>query len=297
MLHQHMPRASRFKCLLILLISVLASAPLSAQLKFKTLTQNAIVDRLQQYAGPDTDREARLKRMFADSGCAPEKLTEQLVSSHDAPNLICVLPGQTEDVILVGAHFDHVQEGDGVVDNWSGASLLPSFVITLTAEPRHHTFVLVAFTGEEKGLVGSEFYVKHLTREQRSRIKAMINLDTLGLGPTEVWATHSDPTLSAGLNGVAHAMNLPLIVMNVDGVGSSDSESFAPYHIPRMTVHSLTAKTLSLLHSSHDKFSAIQLDDYYSTYKMLCVYLIYIDGFLGKDSGDNHSGPSAPAPK
>ena len=65
MLHQHMPRASRFKCLLILLISVLASAPLSAQLKFKTLTQNAIVDRLQQYAGPDTDREARLKRMFA----------------------------------------------------------------------------------------------------------------------------------------------------------------------------------------------------------------------------------------
>ena len=253
-----------------------------AQLTFKTLTENAIADRLRQYGGSDADREARLKHLFAESGCPADSLTEQVVSSHYAPNLICVLPGQTEDVILIGAHFDHVKDGDGVVDNWSGASLLPSFLVTITAEPRHHTFVLVAFTGEEAGLVGSEFYVKHLTPDQRSHIKAMINLDTLGLGPTEVWATHSDPRLSGSLNAVAHAMKLPLTAMNVDNVGSTDSESFAPYKIPHMTVHSLTPNTLSILHSPHDKFSAIHLDDYYSTYRLLSAYLVNLDRYLAQ---------------
>ncbi|PYX03200.1 MAG: Zn-dependent exopeptidase M28, partial [Acidobacteria bacterium] len=34
------------------------------------------------------------------------------------PNVICVLPGSSDKVIIVGAHFDRVSEGDGVVDNW-----------------------------------------------------------------------------------------------------------------------------------------------------------------------------------
>jgi len=265
----------------------------SAQLSFKTLTDSAIADRLRQYGGSDADREARLKHMFVESGCRSDKLSEQVVSSHYAPNLICALPGQTDDVILIGAHFDHVAAGDGVVDNWSGASLLPSFLVTLTTEPRHHTFVLVAFTGEEAGLVGSEFYVKQLSPEQRSHIKAMINLDTLGLGPTEVWATHSDPTLSGSLNGVAHAMKLPLTAMNVDKVGSTDSESFARYNIPHMTVHSMTQNTLSVLHSPRDRLSAIHLDDYYSTYRLLSAYLVNLDRFLAQPSSPTNPAPSA----
>jgi hypothetical protein len=260
-----------------------------SQLTFKTLTENAIADRLRQYGGSDAEREARLKHMFAESGCPTEKLTEQVVSSKYPPNVICVFPGQTDDVILVGAHFDHVKEGDGVVDNWSGASLLPSFMVTLKTEPRHHTFVLVSFTGEEAGLVGSEFYAKHLSAEERSHIKAMINLDTLGLGPTEVWATHSDPMLSGSLNGVAHAMKVPLTAMNVDNVGSTDSESFAPYKIPHMTVHSVTPKTWSILHSRQDQFSAIHLDDYYSTYRLLSAYLVNLDRYLAQ-------APANPAP-
>jgi len=64
------------------------------------------------------------------------------------------------------------------VDNWSGASLLPSLLYSLSDEPRRHTFIFIAFTGEELGMLGSDFYAKSLTPEQRSRIEAMINTDS-----------------------------------------------------------------------------------------------------------------------
>jgi hypothetical protein len=60
------------------------------------------------------------------------------------------LPGETERIILVGAHTDHVEEGDGVVGNWSGASLLPSLLYSLSAKPGQHTFVFNGFTAEER---------------------------------------------------------------------------------------------------------------------------------------------------
>jgi Zn-dependent M28 family amino/carboxypeptidase len=70
-----------------------------------------------------------------------------------------MLPGSSDQVIIVGAHFDRVPEGDGVVDNWSGASLLPSLYEAVKNEPRKHTYIFIGFTDEEQGEVGSRFYV------------------------------------------------------------------------------------------------------------------------------------------
>jgi len=247
---------------------------------YTILTRDAILARLKQFSGTDHDRELRIKDWVAQAGCAAEHIAEQRISSGVAPNVICTLPGETDSVILVSGHFDYVKRGEGVVDNWSGASLLPSFVSTLGQSPRHHAFVLVAFTAEEKGLFGSEFYAKHLAPEQRERIAAVINLDTLGLGPTEVWVSHADQDLVRALEVVAHALNLPLRGANVEQVGSTDSESFARYKIPRITIHSVTQDTLRILHSPQDQLSAIRLDDYYATYRLLTAYLVYLDGYL-----------------
>jgi hypothetical protein len=272
--------------------SVPPASPPSA-LSYRLARKEVITDRLKHFSGSDQDREQRIKAWFLEAGCPAPHIVEQNVGSGVPPNVICTIPGESESVILVGAHFDYVKRGEGVVDNWSGASLLPSFVSTLVQSPRHHTFVLIAFTSEEKGLFGSEFYAKHLTPEERNRIAAVINLDTLGLGPTEVWATHSDPQLVGVLNTLARAMNLPLSAVNVDRIGSTDSESFAPYKIPRITIHSITQATLHLLHSSGDQFSAIHLDDYYATYRLLTAYLVALDVFFGKTAEPPHASPAA----
>ena len=71
--------------------------------------------------------------------------------------MICALPGTSDKVIIVGAHFDHVPKGDGVADHWSGASLLPSLYEAIKKEPRRHSYIFIGFTDEEKGEVGSHF--------------------------------------------------------------------------------------------------------------------------------------------
>ena len=111
----------------------------------------------------------------------------------------------------------------------------------------------------------------------------MINMDTLGLGPTEVWASRSDPKLVRALDGLAQALKLPLTAVNVDEVGESDEESFVNHKVSTITIHSLTQKTLPILHSRKDNYSAVHFDDYYSTYRLLSGYLVLLDhGLVGR---------------
>jgi len=272
----------RFRLPLLVFGSVLLTASLLAQsqLEFRTLTQDAIEVRLQGFSAKNDQREVALRQLFIQSGCKGDRLTEQVVRKNLPPNLICVLPGATDQVILVGAHSDHVEKGDGVVDNWSGASLLPSLFYSLSSPPRRHTYVFVAFTDEEGGMVGSEFYARNLPADQRTRVSGMVNLDTLGLGPTEVWASRSDNTMLDALAQTAFAMKIPVTAMNVDQVGSTDSESFARLKIPRITIHSVTPETWPILHSTRDKMNVVKMKDYYESYHLIAAYLAFLDTYL-----------------
>jgi len=264
-------------------VSVLLFCSLAAaQVKFRQVERGVVESRLKDFAAKNDEREAEIKKLFAESGCKGSHLSEQTVRSKLPPNVICVLPGQTDEVIVVGAHTDKVDAGDGVVDNWSGASLLPSLYQSLDAEPRRHTYVFIGFTGEEKGLVGSDYYAHKLSPEQRAKIAAMVNMDTLGVGPTKVWASHADKALLRALSQTAAGMKLPLAAVNVDGAGSTDSESFAWFKIPRITIHSITQETWPILHSNRDRLSAVKMDDYYDSYLLIAGYLAYLDTFLAQ---------------
>ncbi|HKM82553.1 MAG TPA: M28 family peptidase [Candidatus Acidoferrum sp.] len=221
--------------------------------------------------------------MFTEAGCNEQHLSEQPVKGSKLPNVICILPGSSDKVIIVGAHFDHVSEGDGVVDNWSGASLLPSLYEAVKDEPHKHTYIFIGFTDEEQGEVGSHFYAHHMSKEQVAATDAMVNMDTLGLAPTEVWASHSDKRLTGVLFYIAKQLNMPLQGVNVEQIGSTDSEQFAERKIPSITIHSLTQETWNarILHTSNDKLSVMRLDDYYQTYRLLAAYLAFLDQVAG----------------
>jgi Iap family predicted aminopeptidase len=246
--------------------------------------RESIEGRLREFGGSNIERGARLRQMFVDAGCR-EHLTDQPVRWSKSPNIICVLPGTTDRVLIVGAHFDRVRSSAGVADNWSGASLLPSLYAALNIEPRQHTYVFIGFTDEEKGLVGSSFYARKMSREQIDLTDAMINLDTLGLSETKVWSHRADKRLLGALIRVAKVIDVPLAGVNFETAGySTDSESFDSRKIPRLTIHSLTQKTedSNILHTSKDKLSAMNLDYYYDTYHLTAVYLAFLDGFVNE---------------
>jgi Zn-dependent M28 family amino/carboxypeptidase len=278
----------RKPCDWLLLSAITLALPLSATgadeaIRYKPVSREVVESRLKKYAGNDQQREAALKQMFADAGCDGQHLSEQAVKAARQPNVICVLPGSSDKIIIVGAHFDHVLAGDGVVDNWSGASLLPSLYEAVKIEPHTHTYIFIGFTDEEKGEVGSHFYAGQMTKEQVAATDAMVNMDTLGLATTEIWVSHSDKRLSRALIYIAKQLNLPVKGIDVEQIGSTDSEQFAVRRIPSITIHSLTQETWNarILHTSKDKISAMRLDDYYQTYTLIAAYLAFLDQVAG----------------
>ena len=244
---------------------------------YDTVPAEDINRRLGDFKDANSARERELQALFEEVGCNGEHLSEQAVKHAHDPNLICILPGQTERQIVVGGHFDFVDRGKGVVDNWSGCSLLPSLYQSLRTFPRRHTFVFIGFTDEEKGMVGSAFYVHQLSKEDLVGISAMVNMDSLGTTPTKVELDRGDKRLAIALGTVASSMHLPLSAVNVHHVGRSDSDSFQDRHVPTIMIHSITNQTWPILHSRDDNMSAMRVGDYYDTYRLIAAYLAYLD--------------------
>lgn len=103
-------------------------------------------------------------------------------------NVIGVLRGngpQANEVVVLGAHYDHlgIREGqiyNGADDNASGSAGVIEVCRALAQIPdRNRTLLCMTFTGEEIGLLGSEHFVEHPTVPIRS-IVAMLNMDMIG---------------------------------------------------------------------------------------------------------------------
>jgi aminopeptidase YwaD len=122
------------------------------------------------------------------------------ITRHEVPaaNVIGILDGSDpqlkKEVIVIGAHYDHLgrggegslapREGEihhGADDNASGvAGLLELARIFTAQQPRPgRTIVFMAFSGEEEGLLGSNFYVNNPLLPLASTV-AMINMDMIG---------------------------------------------------------------------------------------------------------------------
>ena len=246
---------------------------LAEKLEVKLAGQALLKSRLESGAVGARQRQAAIRDLFSDAGCSVE---EQRVDKNSG-NLICTLPGQTSSTIVVGGHFDFAEHGQGIVDDWSGASLLPSLYQALKIRPRQHTYVFVAFAAEERGLVGSSRYVKDLSAEQKALIRAFVNLECLGLTSVKVWIQRSTPALVARLSEVASAINMTLQGVDVQKIGDDDTHPFLSAHIPVISIHSVTQETLRILHSERDRVDAVHLDDYYAAYKLTAYYLAYLD--------------------
>jgi hypothetical protein len=107
-------------------------------------------------------------------------------------NVIATIPGRDPDLrnerIVLGAHRDHFGRQAGLVfpgadDNASGTAVIMEVARAITDArlwPRR-TVVIVSFSGEEQGLLGSRFYMSR-PLQQTSKPKAMINVDHTGIG-------------------------------------------------------------------------------------------------------------------
>lgn len=98
-------------------------------------------------------------------------------------NVLAEVPGESEETIVVSAHFDSVWRGPGAVDNATGVEGIRRLAERLAGERRRRTLLFCAFAAEEIGLVGARYFVTEArTRGEFARICGIVNLDCIGHG-------------------------------------------------------------------------------------------------------------------
>ena len=259
--------------------------------------RKTVVARLDVIPHDNADRAERFRRLFREAGCDGEFLRDQFDGHSVHPNIVCTLPGESDEKILVGAHFDKPRYGRGIVDNWTGAAMLPALYRALSAHPRAHTYIFVGFTdATTKMRTGSRYFAHHMSeRGELDAVKAVVNLKGLGLRGPAVWSKRSDPNLLLDLSSVGEAMNQEIRDVNFRRTESqvrltgrrefgfiADAESFRMYGVPTITIHSFSGKTARLVRESRHDIDEGLIDRraYYSTYRLLAVYLGYLDQSL-----------------
>jgi aminopeptidase YwaD len=214
--------------------------------------------------------------------------TDVIREQVPATNVIGILEGSDpvlkNEAIVIGAHYDHLglggegslapKEGEihhGADDNASGtAGVIELARLFATQKPKpRRTIVFIAFSGEEEGLLGSNYYVNHPVMPLANTV-AMINMDMIGrmknrslviggVGTAPEWRPMIESanllqsiTVTAGATTASPARtSYPMVVasngktivssdsakqfqltLNEDGFGPSDHSSFYAKQIP-----------------------------------------------------------------
>ena len=189
--------------------------------------------------------EGRMKELglepVYDSGYRQEFMT---ADSTVAVNLVGRIGsvGSAHHVIL-GAHYDHLgvdENGEiyrGADDNASGVSTILEVARRLRADPPRGEVLVILFSGEEEGLLGSRYYAAHPVLPLK-QCTAMVNLDTVGRlssGGLTIFGTNTAREWSSILHGVDYGFHLNP-EMPQDDPGGSDQVSFVDKGVPAIQI-------------------------------------------------------------
>ena len=106
------------------------------------------------------------------------------VEELESRNVIAEMKGSSDDLVIVGAHYDVVPETEaGANDNTSGVAVLLSLAEALAGSSLPYSIRFIAFGSEEIGLFGSRHYVSSLSEAELAQMTAMLNFDVVGSGP------------------------------------------------------------------------------------------------------------------
>jgi hypothetical protein len=210
---------------------------------------NAAAPNCRRSSKPSADCLAPYLQPFTARSAAAARAG--LPGELPTANVAAFIPGRDPalrgQVVVIGAHFDHLGRSsfgaldadkpneihNGADDNASGTAAVLELGRLLRAHPTRRSVALVHFTGEELGLLGSQYFVEHAPFPVDS-VQAMLNFDMVG-------RLRDDKLL---VYGVATAGELPEIVRRAnvapalaitaigDGFGPSDQSSFYAKNVP-----------------------------------------------------------------
>jgi len=167
-------------------------------------------------------------------------------STITGTNVLGFIDNKADNTVIIGAHYDHLGYGaegslfrgekkeihNGADDNASGVAVLLNLAQKLKAKNTNNNYLFITFSGEEMGLLGSNYYTKNPTIDNK-KANYMINMDMVGRLKADstlaVYGVGTSPIFKQTLQ--AHNNRFKL-VQKESGVGPSDHTSFYNSDIP-----------------------------------------------------------------
>ena len=156
-------------------------------------------------------------------------------------------PALRDEYVILGAHFDHLGRStfgaldpnatnaihNGADDNASGTAAVMELARLLRRNPPKRSVMVVTFSGEELGLLGSQYFVDH-SPVPLEKVRAMLNFDMVGRMQNDRVIVYGVATAQE-LNDIVTRANAasPLeLTATGDGFGASDQTSFYTKNLP-----------------------------------------------------------------
>ena len=188
-------------------------------------------------------------RSFAFKGVEVQENVDVERAVKTVHNVVGWLPGETDEYLIIGAHYDHLGLGGqfslapsltgtvhpGADDNASGTAGVIELARHFAALPKPKRGILfMTFAGEELGLLGSGYYVNH-PELPLDKAVTMINMDMIGRvrdGKLFVGGAGRAPRCAPIWTQSRPAFPLHVDYSDISGYGSSDHTSFTAKQVP-----------------------------------------------------------------
>jgi Zn-dependent M28 family amino/carboxypeptidase len=165
-----------------MIVSIVFSAEGQSKIIRDSLLHHVEVLSSDEYEGRKTETPANFRAaeyieqrfraigldQFGDTYIHPFKFHSRIIRKViNGNNLLAWIPGsgQTDQYIVLSAHYDHVGVRNNAIyngadDNASGVGALLEIARYLQAHPPRHNVVIAAFDAEEMGLRGADAFVE-----------------------------------------------------------------------------------------------------------------------------------------
>jgi hypothetical protein len=206
------------------------------------------------------------------------KVENDFVRNYKTRNIIGYCEGKSDSIIMFTAHYDHLgMIGDimypGANDNASGVSMVLNLAKYFASiRKNYYTIIFALFSGEEAGLLGSEFMANNPPFDL-SKVKVLMNFDMVGTGDDGIYMLNAKEypeldTLFVQMNEKEKYFD----VMNSSGATySSDHASFYDKGVNAVFVYA--AGNNDNYHQPQDKFEDLTFAEYENIYQF-CIDLV-----------------------
>ena len=200
----------------------------------------------------------------------------EFLPNFEANNVIGFLPAKKKraKTIVFCAHYDHLGGIGkntfipGANDNASGTAMLVTLANYFKKNPSKYNMLFIAFSGEEAGLLGSEFFVANSPIKMR-KIRFVLNLDIMGSGEEGITVVNATeyPKEFELLTAINQEQNLLFKVKSRGETSNSDHYFFHQNGVPSFFIY--TMGTNKNYHDVFDTYDALTFEAYNNVMKLL----------------------------